>query len=144
MSIEQELIGLSEDGFVRPRRVVEWAADNPTSELHSHFEWDDARAADEYRLHQARRLIAIHLRADDGGRATISLIQDRHSDGGYRFLGPVLNNAELRRMALQQALRDFRRWEARYKHLQELTRVFEEGRRAAESVEETGAGASAA
>jgi hypothetical protein len=125
MTIENELTALmDEDGILNPRRVVEWAAGNPESDLHKQFEWDDQKAAEGYRLHQARRLIAIHVVADDGRRATISLIQDRHSEGGYRPIDRVMSNAELRRMALRQALRELRRFEERYRHIQELARVF--------------------
>lgn len=126
MAIEDELIALTdENGFIKPKTVVEWAKDHPESELHGRIEWDDAKAADAYRINQARQLIAIHVRADDGSRSTISLVQDRNADGGYRHLGPVLQNAELRAMAVRQALREFRRWEVRYKHLSELARVFD-------------------
>lgn len=125
MTIEQELVSLTDDdGFINPRRVVEWAADNPESELHKQFEWNDQKAAEEYRLHQARRLISIHVVSDDGRRSTISLVQDRHADGGYRHIDRVMSNDELRGMALRQALRELRRWEERYRHLQELSRVF--------------------
>jgi hypothetical protein len=40
-----------------PRRMVKWARENPKSELHSQFEWDDAKAGYRYRLQQARQLI---------------------------------------------------------------------------------------
>lgn len=141
MSIEQEIVDLTDaDGFIKPHRVVAWAKDNPTSELHGKFEWDDARAAESYRLDQARRLIAIHVLSDDGTRATISLVQDRSPDGGYRHLGAVISNSDLRMMALRQAMREFRRWEARYKHLIELARVFD----AAKEVEGDGTGERAA
>jgi hypothetical protein len=126
MSLEDELIALTDgDGFIKPRAVVDWARENPTSEIYKHLEWDDAKAAAAHRLDQARRLIAIHVRQEDGTRGTISLVQDRGPDGGYRHLGPVLSNRELRVMALRQALRELRRLEARYRHLTELSRVFE-------------------
>lgn len=129
MSIESELRALQNaEGKWLPTEVRDWARDNPNSDLHSLREWlwgDDAKAADEYRLGVARGLIRLHIVTDEGDRATISLVQDRRTGGGYRELGPVLRNAELRQMALRQALRELRRFEQRYKHLHELAAVFE-------------------
>jgi hypothetical protein len=44
------------NGILRPDSVVS-AARAPDSPLHSHFEWDDTKAAAEHRLDQARGLI---------------------------------------------------------------------------------------
>ena len=125
MTIESELIALTDtDGFIKPRVVLDWAKDNPTSEVYRQLEWDDAKAAEEHRLSQVRRLIVIHVRQDDGERATISLVQDRTPEGGYRHIAPVMTNRELREMAVRQALRELRMFERRYKHLQELAAIF--------------------
>ena len=127
MTIETELVALTDsEGFIKPRTVVEWARENKDSEVYKHLEWDDAKAAEAHRIDQARRLIVIHVRSEEGERATISLVQDRNSNGGYRHMGAVMSNAQLRLMALRQALRELRRFEQRYRHLQELGRIFEE------------------
>ena len=141
MTIEDELVALTDgDGFIKPHRVVDWARENPKSALHKNFEWDDAKAAEAFRVQQARRLIAIHVLADDGRRSTISLIQDRNGDSGYRHIGPVMQNSELRAMAVRQALRELRRFEERYKWLHELAGVFAERAR----IEGRGSGEEAA
>jgi hypothetical protein len=44
------------NGYVSRERVIEDAR-NPTSPLHRHFTWDDTKAADKWRLIQARKLI---------------------------------------------------------------------------------------
>ena len=44
-------------GTLDPEMVVD-AAGDPDHPLHGHFEWDDAKAAHQYRLGQARALIA--------------------------------------------------------------------------------------
>jgi len=141
MTVESELIALTnEAGFINPRYGVQWARENPDSALHKQLEWDDAKAAEEHRVSQVRRLIAIHITADDGRRATISLIQDRNQDGGYRHMPAVLGNAELRAMAVRQALRELRRIEQRYRWLNELAGVFAEVGR----IEQSGPGEEAA
>lgn len=142
MSIEQELRDLTdEDGFIKPQVVVAWAREHPESETYKHIEWDDSKAAEQYRLDQARRLIVIYVRTEDGDRGVISLRQDRNPQGGYRHLGTVLRNDELRRMAVRQALREFRSWERRYQHLRELAAVFEAANEAERSAEGGGTAA---
>lgn len=47
-------------GTLTPEAVLADAAD-PTSVLHSCFEWDDSKAAHQYRLDQARGLIRIRM-----------------------------------------------------------------------------------
>ena len=43
-------------GTIRPSMVVN-VAENPSSPLHTLFEWDDTEAAKEHRLHQARQVL---------------------------------------------------------------------------------------
>lgn len=130
MTIETELLALfDEDGILQAQTIVNWAKDNPESETYKEprFYWDDPdKAINEHRLTVARSLIRIHILTDDGAaRNTISLVQDRRTGGGYRQLDRVFSNGDMRRMALRQALRELRAWEARYKHLQELADIFE-------------------
>ena len=125
MTIRDELTALIRDGgSLNPHEVVDWARGNPDSALHRSLEWDDEKAAEHYRVWQARRLIAIHVVSADGERTTISLMPDRFSGTGYRPVDRVMSNADLRAMALQQAVEELRRWEHRYRHLTELAQVF--------------------
>jgi hypothetical protein len=126
MSISSELNSLSDSrGIINPNRVLDWAQANPSSDLHQSLEWDDARAGHEYRLGQIRRLIQIHVVDSTGDRITISLVQDRHELGGYRYLAPVLSNAEMRHMALVEAFDEYKRWERRYKFFAEFKPLFD-------------------
>lgn len=126
MTVAQELLALSDNaGFIKPHSVVEWARVNSESELHKHIEWDNERAAEEWRVSQVRRLIAVHVVSDEGKRITISLVQDRHAEGGYRCIDRVMGDTELRALALSQALAEFRIWQRKYAYMQELARIFE-------------------
>jgi hypothetical protein len=51
---ELEAIG----GEITPRQVVTYAEGHKRSELHKHFEWDNEKAGDLYRLQQARHILA--------------------------------------------------------------------------------------
>ena len=119
MSVADELRALADNqGLIHAPRVVEWAQNNPESALYREFEWDTDKAAHGYWVWQARRLIAIHIVSEAGERRTISLAIDRKAGGGYRDVGEVLGNAELRQAAVKQALEELQRWQQRYSHLE--------------------------
>ena len=44
------------DGKCKSKDLVDFARNNPSSESYKCFEWDDTKAAEEYRLHQATRI----------------------------------------------------------------------------------------
>jgi hypothetical protein len=59
------VIDLEQRGRLTPRDLVE-AARDPESPLHAVFEWDDDKAADDWRIEQARRLIrSIKVMVDE-------------------------------------------------------------------------------
>lgn len=59
--VRQELLRLYKTGGknLTPQAVVK-AATNPNNVLHGLFEWNDAVAAEQYRLDQARQLIRVY------------------------------------------------------------------------------------
>lgn len=127
MSIASELTALiDETGMLIAEDAVTWAAEHPGSDLHQALEWDGPTAAHQYRLHQVRCLVAVHVRdAETGQRSMVSLVMDRKRDGGgYRRVGDVMRNRELREMALAEAHRELQRLQARYDHLTELAAVW--------------------
>lgn len=129
-AIEKELDALKSRGVIHPEKVVEWAQKHPASALHGEFEWDDSEAAVQYRIWQARRLIALHIVTETGERKTISLSIDRSNGGGYRDIEDVARAPDLRAVMLADALADLRRVQAKYRQLKELAGVFEEIERA--------------
>jgi hypothetical protein len=131
MTIKSELLQLQKrDGVLKPERAVEWARSHPKSALHASLEWDDNAAANEYRLWQIRRLIAVHVVSDEGVRQLVSLTIDRTVDGGgYRNLQDVLKSPSMRDRLLEDALADLERIRLKYHGLVELARVWEEAHR---------------
>lgn len=124
-AITAELLALAdENGLINPRGAVAWARKNRRSSLHAELEWDDAVAAEEYRVSQVRRLLAIHVVDDGGDRRLISLSIDRVAGGGYRQVADVARLPSLRAIMLEDAMTDLRRLEAKYQHLQELVSVW--------------------
>lgn len=115
----------AKDGKIYPRQCVDWAKSHKSSALYSYLEWDDAAAADEYRIDQVRNLIQVHLIDPLGGRRFISLSIDRTSGGGYRPAPEILKRPSLRSIMLNDALDDLERLQRLYRALEELEPFWE-------------------
>lgn len=133
---ELELIRKNNNGVLRPADVVEYAR-NPKTALHERFEWNNAKAADAYRLWQARELIRVVVKLDDVAatppiRLYCSLPEDRQNGdgGGYRVIDDVMRSSQMRASLLRQAEQDMRRFEQKYHQLKELAGVIEAMRKA--------------
>lgn len=111
------------------RDVVKDASDK-TNPTHNCFEWDNNKAGDKYRLHQARLLLdnIVRIKIQDKElstpiRAFYSIKRDdRQTD--YTPIHVVLNSEYDRQQVLQTALREVTNWKKRYESLEELTKVF--------------------
>jgi hypothetical protein len=124
-------------GLLLPAEV-ELAARPIESVLHDQFQWDDTKAAYEFRLAQARALIqvAVTVIGDEHPvqtRVFVSLKSDR-VDGGYRQIVDVIQDDGQRAELLQNALDDFNRVKEKYEHLLELTEIFAAIKRAEQKV----------
>lgn len=110
-------------------------AQKKSSPLHDYFEWDDAVAAHEYRLTQAREILrSIKVEITDAetqeiGEIRAFMVPDEQSRGeerlaGYRPIEDIMANPELRAMKIQEAWSQLEAWKARYEGLSELAEVF--------------------
>jgi len=118
------------DGLLTPEAIVDAARDKKT-ELHSHFEWDDSKAAEQYRLEQARGILQVtveYLRDSKGKkvpcRVFVSLTSDRKG-GGYRSTVDVMNDKDYKAQLLKDALDDLETFKRKYFELKELAVIFE-------------------
>lgn len=124
--IAAELAALAHRGRLNPRRVVDWARTHGRSVIHGCFQWDNTKAAEQYRLWQARELIvSVEVVYPDGRtrQVYVSPVVSRKSSGGYRRLVDVLSKAGQREQFLQQALADLERVCQKYEDLTELAGV---------------------
>ena len=126
---ELEQIRKSNGGLLRPLDVVEFAR-NPKTALHGRFTWDDSKAANEYRLWQARQIIRVSVtvipNAEKEYHAYVSLKDDRKQEGGgYRSTVSVLRHSVRRDAMLREALEELDVFRRKYAILTELAPVFE-------------------
>lgn len=125
----QELKKAHPKKMALPAKVIE-AARPESSPLHSYFCWDDTKAAHQFRLSQARDLLAsidvVYEGSADPVPLFVSLASDRKAGGGYREINDVMSSDELRDEMLQTALKDIEAIQFRYKRLKEFSRVFAE------------------
>lgn len=127
MTIQSELLAIqaaNPDNILFPAEVVSWARERPGSALHRSIEWDDTRAADQYRLDQVRHLIRLHIIDERGEASVVSLSIDRCDVGGYRSIVDLADRPDLRQVMLEDALADLHRVEKKWRHVKELEEVW--------------------
>jgi hypothetical protein len=123
-------IASANDGMITPQSVVE-AARPASSPIHECFQWDNTKAAHEYRLFQARQLIRVTVEVipsmgDKTPMRVYVSIGDDRGEGGYRRIVDVMNTPELRDKLLSEAKRDMQVFRTKYAKLVELSKVFGE------------------
>lgn len=99
------------------------AASDPSNPLHAYFEWDDAAAAHEYRLSQARYLVqtvkvVIEQKEDLKVRAYVSC--EVEGQRVYTSRARVKSDEELRAQTVSAAIGELRGWCRRYADFDEL------------------------
>lgn len=136
VSVQTELARLAgRKGFLTPEQVVTAAA-NPASPLHDRFTWDDSKAAHQYRLWQARELIASVVFEPTPGRAPfrayVNIRTAGEQEGRYVSTIDALSDPKIRRAIVSRALQELERVRERYEELNELSTVWRAIRKAAE------------
>ena len=135
--VRRELWKLSVSGPLTPERVVNFAR-SPRSPIHHRFQWDDTLAAVQYRLWQARELIAsvmIDVQEVKGGpvRGFYNVITEDHGQC-YVSFETMLNDKDLFDQAVAEAVRNLEYWEKQTRHLKELSGIFNRAKKAAKKL----------
>lgn len=101
-------------GSFSPQDVLKKAS-TPASPLYKYFEWDDSKAAHEYRLGQARSLvISIQIETEYGPvRAFNNLVIN--SVNQYVPLEDIKNSSLLQEQVIQAASRELNYWKEKYR-----------------------------
>ena len=117
--------------ILMPEDVVEAATDKK-SVLHNLFTWDDTSAAKEYRLWQARQLVAkVRIKIEDDGTEKI-YYHCKVSINNERVEGYVdkkdFNDKDIYFAVLKEAVVSLRYWQKKYHELKELENVIDENK----------------
>lgn len=122
-AVTDVLLTLADRGELTPPAVVD-AARPEESPLHSCFEWDDGRAAEQYRLVQAGTLIRRVRVTVITGDTTNRVREFVHVPGdGYRRQEAVAADPVARDLALATMAREWRAFRNRWRAYDELWRV---------------------
>lgn len=105
-AVKRAIQALERSGKLTAHDVVR-AARNPESPLHSCFEWDDSKAAEQWRLEQARSLIRsveVRITVQDGGTVSVPVyVRDPARDTeeqGYTALESIKGDPDAARAML--------------------------------------------
>lgn len=128
---ELHRLAAANHGLLLPEQVVQ-AAKHPSSVLHRRFEWNNTKAAAQYRLWQARQLISVSVQVLPGSQEPVHVFMSLRSDrgsGGYRTTVSILSDAEQRQQLLDDALMELNLFNRKYATLRELAGVFAAARK---------------
>lgn len=93
---------------------------NARSPLHRYFEWDDQKAAHQYRLEQARKLIrSIEVVLEDAKGKQMPMrayysVRDADGQRGYEAMEFVFATPDLADQVIEEALAQLEAWKAKY------------------------------
>jgi hypothetical protein len=125
---ELERLRVFNNGRLEPATVVE-ASRLPSDPLHDAFEWNDAVAADAYRVEQAGyliRMITVIAEPEQPDarpiRAFVSVKRD--DDRSYTSVAHAMSDVDLRAQVISQAWAELEAWRRRHAELIEFAKVF--------------------
>ncbi len=116
------------DGSLTPALIVKDAR-NPKSPLHNEFEWDDSKAAQQYRLEQARyitRAIECTIIEHEQEIKTYPYVSLRDEpETPYYSTTTILQSEDKTDRWIAQAKHDLKIWRNKYSAIKELKGLFE-------------------
>lgn len=135
LPVKAEIVGREleklerKNGSVQPEDMVK-AAKSEKSVLHPLFEWDNDKAADAYRVEQAKTVIRLLVVEDLSGegmpkkvRAFVNVSESREK-GVFINTQKALETPETRGIVLRAAFAELVAFKAKYETYTELSRVF--------------------
>lgn len=111
-----------------PKDVLEYARSHPSSELHKCFEWGNKKAAENWRLQQARWVcnsLSVTVEREEKEPETYRIIQHDKEAGAYRPVIFTARNEDQYARLLKQAKAELQAFTERYRKITELQDVIE-------------------
>jgi hypothetical protein len=121
---------IAREGAAAPRIIAEEAKDENHA-FHPLLEWNDEKAAGEYRVGQARAVIRSVrvLRDGDEGEADSgpAFVHVKPTNGaeGYQKIDDAMASEDVRKAVIREAMSQLNGFRRRYKHLVEFQPVFD-------------------
>lgn len=121
--VSKEIFSIGETAT--PAQIVEKAKDGKT-ELHKCFEWDNDKAAEKYRLEQARTVVhqLVYVEPQKPELPPIRVLFKTDKNDGYKPTVLILQKKEEYQKLLQRAMAELSAFKAKYHSLSELDEVF--------------------
>lgn len=142
-SAHDELVRIREenDGKLTDEAIVR-ESKGDDSLLHGFFEWNDALAADSYRLSQARcliRSITVTYKEAPKEKVRAFQVEKREFPASskrtvYTTTEEIMSAPELRDQLIARAIREAMDFRRKFKHLHELAKVMEEIEKLTETI----------
>jgi hypothetical protein len=122
--IIKEIVHIQKSEGLTPFNVVKRARDKQNI-LHNLFEWNDAKASEKYRLHQAISLIGqieVEVKGSLFPRYENVVVVKRNGTAKREYYDnkQIISNEELRRQMLQIALSHLEGWKMKFQYYNEL------------------------
>lgn len=114
-------------GDCKPEEIVEFAEDEET-ELHKCFEWDDTKAAQRWRVQQARIVcnsLTVIVEEDVDEPISYRLIEHDSEELVYRPITVIARNEDQYNRLLYRARQEMAQFKKRYASLKELASVID-------------------
>ena len=107
-------------------QILDKARDEQT-ELHKCFDWNDAEAAEKWRLQQARHIVCnlVIKEKSETPRPEVRVFYKTDADSGYKPTVLIMQDKDEYRKLLDRALAELNSFKAKYKTLAELDGVFD-------------------
>ena len=111
------------------REIFLDSARSEKSAMHCLFEWDDAKAAEKYRLQQAQVIICsiqVTVHSEDKPPIiTRAFVHDREVSSGYLNIERAMSEEDKRERIIEDARKEALWFKSKYEHLLELAEVIE-------------------
>lgn len=107
-------------------QILDKARDEKT-ELHKFFDWDDAEAAEKWRLQQARHIVCnlVIKEKTDAPKPEVRVFFKTDNESGYKPTALIMQDKDEYQKLLARALAELNSFRAKYKSLTELDGVFD-------------------
>lgn len=123
--VAEEIMSIGSEAT--PSQIVDKAKGERT-ELHKCFTWDDKKAAEQWRLQQARSIVGcliIHREEKYEDKPEVHYFH-KNDSGGYKPATYVFTHADEHEKLLQAAYAELAAFKRKYSSLQELDWILEQ------------------